>query len=178
MIILPEHKLVLITPPKTGSTSLHEFFRNGIFCIGPQGNQLWAANRDHPVYDKHIFCVPYHYREYDVFVVIRNPRDRLLSLYKHYYRWREMVTFGTFLKLQLDWFYDWGIQDYLKSVQMPQQFGYIKIEHINVELAHLGIPNANVPVLHKSNGPEVIDEIPQSWIEKEGISDEYSQSVQ
>lgn len=165
MIILPEYKLIIVTPPKCGSTSLHQYFcenkRSGILCI----------DRDH---DKHTCHVPFHYRMYDVVVVIRNPRDRFFSLFNHYNRWhKETLSYQQFYEqyTRFEPFYAWRIVDYLQNYDLVTS-NFIKIEEINNNLSLLLGHDVNIPKLHISDVTQPQDLIiPHTCMEFE---DEYS----
>lgn len=79
MIILPSLKTIIITPPKTGSTSLHK----GL-CAG--GEAIWVNG-----FAPHGRCVDHHVvgyaPGYKLLITVRHPLDRLVSLYLHQCRY-------------------------------------------------------------------------------------------
>lgn len=85
MILLPEQKKVIITPPHTGSGNLHLALCNerhgGRWVIGPcvlsQGND----------YDHHVSVVPNGCEDYTVALVVRHPLSRLIGLWQHGRGW-------------------------------------------------------------------------------------------
>lgn len=70
MLIVPEKKAILIFPPRTGSSTLH----NAILQACPTSFMLYRhAERD---------CIPPGYESYQVFGFVRHPLARMWSLYK------------------------------------------------------------------------------------------------
>lgn len=74
MIILPDRKLIIITPPKTASTSLHKGL-GAVGAIWVNGFALSGRCVDH-----HIVGYAVGYR---LFMTVRHPLDRLVSMYLH-----------------------------------------------------------------------------------------------
>lgn len=86
MILLEDKKAVIITPPHTGSGALHR-----LLCQKPDRYWVIAPSFDeHP--DHHGFTTNsykpqqswYLDDSYDVYVVHRNPLDRVAGLYNHW----------------------------------------------------------------------------------------------
>lgn len=80
MILLYEKETAIITLPKTGSTSLFETLcrrpYNGVFCIGPSGDEAGY-------YDHHSVILPQASFKWKVYVVVRHPLQRFVSLWGH-----------------------------------------------------------------------------------------------
>lgn len=79
MIICPEHDLVIITPPKTASTSLHAY-------AATLGGQTFYGLQPDGRFSKHALTVPDEAFGFStVALVIRNPWDRLVSLFHSFH---------------------------------------------------------------------------------------------
>lgn len=74
MIVSHQYKFVLITPPKTGSTSLHTFLSQQPFCERP-----WEPVPD----SQHSAEIPAGCEDYDIITCWRHPLDREVSLWGH-----------------------------------------------------------------------------------------------
>lgn len=88
MIWLKDKNIVLVTPPKTGSTALHEALcegGSGIYVMGP----CWGF------VEKHTWVLPLWAKGASVGVVVRNPWARLSSFYRHHFKY-EWPHFGSF----------------------------------------------------------------------------------
>ncbi len=157
MVILPDRHVVIITPPKCGSTSIHTYYqeRGGIWCIGPQG--------DKQEIDKHTVHVPFQFKDYRKYVVIRNPKDRFLSLYYHYCRWDLNVDYHRYVTAYemnlLQWFYQWTIADLVKP--LLSDYELIDIEDFE-EVFRVSIPKLHVA---QNKRPQDKLIVPDSWIE-------------
>jgi len=135
MIIFPDKKLVVVTPYKCGSTSLHSMLCNpdhgGIYCIGPQfGCEI----------DKHTFEIPYAAKDYYVCVVVRDPMTRVVSLWTQYCKLNGWKSF--------DWWVDnellhdprnRPISTLIDEAKLSEPWGYWKLEYIQGVLAENGI---------------------------------------
>lgn len=146
MIILPKYKLVIITPPKTGSIALHKALCNDKFGgVAAYGNSIATNNYDHHVSGA---C-----RGYKTLVSVRHPLDRLVSLWFHHVRdetfyGRASPAFWLFANFVgrrevLTNFYLYNISRY---VEYLGDYEVIRIEHINEDLKKYGIDDANVDV--------------------------------
>lgn len=156
MIILPEHRLNLVTPPKCGSTSLHEALcRNpelrGIFVLGPSGD----SGKFNRTICKHTIYAPMEYHNHDYVVVVRHPRDRFISLYYHYLRWHknDQISFEVYASrwranvFKGEWFYHFTIA--MLIAELHTNFRIVDIEDMPEFLAEQGI-NVKLPKLHTS----------------------------
>lgn len=84
MILFERQEIVLLTPPKTASKALmhllcHDPFE-GLACIGP------TPNPGH--YDHHTVILPTASQTWKTYYIVRNPIDRLVSLWGHFVRWQ------------------------------------------------------------------------------------------
>lgn len=76
MIILEKPKAVLLTPPRTGSTTLHEHLPHKKVVYGPPGPNTKYVNH-------HCTYIPPSFIGYEKYIVVRNPYARAISIYKH-----------------------------------------------------------------------------------------------
>lgn len=74
MIISHRWKFVYVAAPKTGSTALHAWLSQPAFC-----ETRWSP----AMRNQHDTAIPATCRGYHVFTVVRNPFDRLVSLWAH-----------------------------------------------------------------------------------------------
>jgi hypothetical protein len=78
MIILPRHQLIVVTPPRCGSTTLRELLCGPIFGGFPGGGPCepdWIT--------KHTQYPPAGCEDYGAILAIRSPVARALSMYRH-----------------------------------------------------------------------------------------------
>lgn len=179
MIVIPDRKAVIITPPKCGSTTAHEmFFPYGYRVDGPQFENFDDIG-------KHTTSLTYGTNKYKVFCLIRNPADRFRSLYNHYVREQAFVL----PELYVDWyqnfypFYSWTIK---KIVSKFSRVEWIRLEHIIDDTWHkLGLKvepirlNANKESLTYLDieCPDSFDDLP-SFTDDPYPNDEHHQSDQ
>lgn len=139
MIVLPNYKLVIITPPKTGSTTLHRVLCNDKFGgVAVYGSSVIANNYDHHVTGT---C-----DGYKVLVSVRHPLDRLVSLWFHYVRDESFYgraspafwLFANFVgrKEVLPNFYLFNISNYVKPLK---NYSVIRLEHLTEDLNKYGL---------------------------------------
>lgn len=78
MIVIKSKSLVVVTPPKCGSSSAHHAWTRrdvgGIWVVGPQMDDR---------IDKHTKSVPWDFEQYRRVCLIRNPFSRAKSLLNH-----------------------------------------------------------------------------------------------
>lgn len=74
MIVSHAFGFVLVTPPKTASTSLHRFLSQPPFCASP-----WTSEKS----DQHSADIPKGCADYLVITTWRHPLDREVSLWGH-----------------------------------------------------------------------------------------------
>ena len=133
MIIFREKKILFITPPKCGSTTLHEFFceeDNNIYVIGPQLDG---------VIDKHTCITPFFaQKDYQRYLIVRNPLTRVESIFNHLQCFNNMDK-NTFI-------------DEIKEDKIPfakpiskiyhadNYDNYIKLENMQSALKKLNLP--------------------------------------
>ena len=131
--------IVIYTPPKCGSSSLHSYYTGWIHVIGPQF--------DTGVIEKHTTHLPYEAKENaECWMIVRNPYDRASSLYRHWLRWcdehgsfefflRNTVHVGEYSFLSSSLY-----QFYMKTERPPVRI--IKLEAIEDEL-QIHLPHDN-----------------------------------
>lgn len=144
MILLYAKQTAIITLPKTGSTSLFETLckrpYNGIFCIGPSGD-------DPNYYDHHSVMLPQASFQWKVLVVVRNPLQRFVSLWGHLAK--EMVmnmqnppSIKEFVNIignnnHSFYFYQWNQTKILEKANY--QYDIIKTENMEEDLLEKNI---------------------------------------
>jgi hypothetical protein len=161
MIALEEQKIILMTPNKCASSTLHEVFChspwNGLYVIGPQGPWKSCGFNAINVIGKHTTELCWEHKEWKKYIVIRDPFDRFISLWKHYCKYHDVdVTLEQFVDLVVSWqgpeyykmwFYTWTIRDYLFNA--PENVITIKQEILQNELEKIGL-KTELPKLHSS----------------------------
>lgn len=123
MILQPERGLVVVTPPKTGSASLHKFL------AGLGGQVFYGPHPSGPGYSKHSPHIPDEALAFPrVCLTIRDPWDRLVSLFHHFNGWenhegRAGLSFADFASsvvnawpVVLPWFYSIRAVDYAANL--------------------------------------------------------------
>jgi hypothetical protein len=143
VIVLPEKKALIITPPKCGSTSIHQHFaKEGVFVIGPQG--------DDGDIDKHTNKIPFDFRDFKKYIIVRNPIDRFVSLWNHYCQWIKICPLWVYQEnlFSASWFYRWTLNHY----DVPGA-ECLRLENIDQELQSRGLTDRNLPVLNQANTP-------------------------
>jgi hypothetical protein len=86
MILLIDQRIVIVTPPKTASDTLHR-----VLCAPPWYG-VAVVGPHHGVIDKHYPHVPNEAFGFRVLLAVRHPLDRLVSLWHH--RCRLAAYFG------------------------------------------------------------------------------------
>src|SRR5262245_27866248 len=151
MIVLPRHRLVIVTPPKTASSSLHECLCTsafgGIFVLGPQGDGPGP-------YEHHTGWIPWNYTEYRIVIVVRNPYTRFLSLYDHACayaqpgeEWPGSIDHFAASLWESDshWFYRWSLSQFADGIHSGRDgqplaiSGWVKTEDLEHGLQSYGV---------------------------------------
>jgi len=87
MLVFPAKKIVLITPPRTGSMALAQMLtknNEAHIVLGPQ----LGLDPKHPDYiGAHTICIPHEYRRYKKVLAIRNPLERAISSWLYHCKW-------------------------------------------------------------------------------------------
>lgn len=146
MILLYDKETAIVTLPKTGSTSLFKTLCRqpyyGVFCIGPSGD-------DPNYYDHHSVLLPPAPFKWKVIVVVRNPLQRLISLWGHLAKERvAQILDVPSLEDYIDiistnshpfYFYQWNQTKILENV--TYEYTLVKTETLESQLLELGILN-------------------------------------
>jgi len=169
MIVLPRHGLVIVTPPKAASSSLHHCLCSpefgGIFVLGPQGDAPGP-------YEHHTGWVPWNYTEFRIVIVVRDPYTRFQSLYDHARTQPSDVWPGSLdgfaaslSSPSTHWFYRWSLSEFADDIRSGRDSeplaitGWIKTEFLEEGLRLHGV-EVTVPRLHVSQ-----------FSDREGLSD-------
>lgn len=140
MIVCQRQKLIVITPPKTGSTSLHnELCRSAPDCL-----PVYTLDPEGSV-SKHGVVVPVEFATvgYRVAVVVRDPLDRLVSQYTHWSNWQTSQGLAApslldFLTSPPDSFvFGWNLTRTLAGVRYDTVW---RLETLNKHLDAEGLP--------------------------------------
>jgi len=145
MILLYDKKIAIITPPKTGSTTLLMSLclppYNGIFCIGPSGGGDY--------YDQHSIILPPAPFLWRKIAIVRHPLQRFVSLWGHLAReqivnFEKVINIEEFVniisnKLHPFYFYQSNQNDILGDIE----YEYVHTENLTEELIDLDILSEN-----------------------------------
>ncbi len=157
MIVWAEKKLVIITPPKCGSSSLHS-----LLCHRLGAAYVMGPSLDGTV-EKHTCVVPWQARSegYTVLCLVRNPLTRALSLFDHAHRWEPQFAetfFCDFVRHTLmsgRWLFASPITAWLAHSNTSID-GVVKLESIQSWLRSIGIEH-EMPKQNSSDvGPRTI----------------------
>lgn len=183
MIILPSHKLCIITPPHTASRHLHKALCNpaigGLYTLGP--------NPDN-VIDHHFTQICSEYHDYKRVLVVRNPFGRATGLYRHYLWACEHMPetvkalgiawdqFANYLAIdhfnKLDWLYRYTITRLINNTYYDH---IIKYENLSSELNMLLGLEVEIPPKYEDSPVEYEeyykDQQIRSWIFTWGYPD-------
>ena len=161
MIVLPRHGLVIVTPPKTASSSLHRCLctpeYGGIFVLGPQGDAPGP-------YEHHTGWIPWNYTEFRIVIVVRSPYTRFWSLYDHARAYSQpghawpgsLDDFAAALSaMHTHWFYRWSLSHFADDIRSGRDgrplpiTGWVKTEWLEEGLRAHGV-EASVPRINVS----------------------------
>jgi hypothetical protein len=152
MILLIDHRTVILTPPKTASDTLHR-----VFCSGPPWNGLAVVGPHHGVVDKHYPHVPNEAFGFRVLLTVRNPFDRLVSLWHHRcrlasYDGQGSPSFEEFAKSVVArqagcWLWETTISELIGEQRID---GLLRCESLADDLATAGLAVALLPRWNES----------------------------
>lgn len=144
MIWIPERNIVLITPGRCGSTTMHrhlcEQHRHGVYVVGPEAF-------DPELVGKHTPHVPSCLSDCRAFVLVRNPYTRAKSLYNWHVRWCEANEREA--ESPEEWF-DGPMQETAfcdpvsTVVDMSKLDGYWQIENIDDCMRQFNLPAVEI----------------------------------
>lgn len=166
MIVFVEQRIVLYTPPKCASTSLWEYF-------GKRGDALLIAGPDRlGNVDQHYSHPMCGYEGFQQLVVIRNPLDRLCSLFRFKLMHHTEETFDGYIERLANGetvcpFYSDNQDTYLKAVT---ETGVIRYEHLMDDLRKFGL-------LGEEEGLPKLNVSPSSWPTPEDISKDHMEKL-
>ena len=108
MIVDEQRRVCIITPPKCGTTSLHDALcPPAIRCDGPQFDGIIS---------KHTHILPIYIKDsiqhWRILFLARNPFSRLLSLYGHWIQYWEGGQSGT-------------LQQFVETIVIPQHSAFL-----------------------------------------------------
>lgn len=176
MIVLTEQRVVIVTPPKTGSSSFHFAFGGFPGAWHVQGPM---DKNDPESIELHTWIVPRAFRKkYKLAILVRNPYTRANSLYAHNEKYSELdftIPYDAYMKDlgdQLEWFY-WPLHRYLNNAQQVNEMALhdspvIRLESVREDLAKLGVilqdfPNINIIGGAKTEMAEHLKPHVQRW---------------
>lgn len=176
MIVLPKHKLCIVTPPHTASRHLHDALCNdkigGIRVVG-----LNPGN----IIDHHFTRSCSEYSDYKRYLVVRNPFDRATGLFRHY-QWACAAMPETIKVHGLSWYDfacslavdDFGRLDWLfrytitRLIQDTHYDGIIHFECLENRIRELLGKDISLPSRYEDSPKEYLsyyeDEQIVSWI--------------
>lgn len=190
MILIHDMFIAVMTPPKCASNTIHAVLR----AMPWNGETFSGPNSSGPeTMDKHMNFWPHESLRYKKVVSIRNPYNRMVSLYLHYCsrksgrglpspsfkEYSEWVSTGS--PVVENW-YSWNLSRWLEEVDFEH---VIRTEFIQEDLKTLGISVASIPLLNRNYRaqryidfftPEIM-EIVHPWCEPDCIQFNYPQEV-
>jgi hypothetical protein len=154
VIDLPDRRIAIMTPPKCATHSLH-----AVFCAPPWcGRTIVGPTVSDPSkLDRHVRQWPNELAGYRKLVVVRNPLDRLVSLFLHFVRFeaaegRGTPCFADFCRWVVgpdrpaafapQVIYQWNLSRWLKGVEWD---GVLKVESLAHDLQREGLALASLP---------------------------------
>jgi hypothetical protein len=158
MIVLEDRELVIITPPHTGSRHLHKTLCSpawgGIYVVGPAPDGI--------SFDQHVARVPEEWWTFRKALVVRNPRTRLMGLFRHHNWWikqqrRDEMQWSVFVRSvarddwhSLSWLYRFTISRLVRDL-VPDEI--IRFEALDADVSRLlGTPVDVVPAYTYDDG--------------------------
>lgn len=147
MIVLKKSRLIIATPPKCGSTSLHAQFceqQDNVFVIGPQ----FGTDE----INKHTMSIPFEYRKYRRAMTVRNPFTRAISLWSYHCGWNGEQSFENYLEWSVSTaevygFYRYRLFEFADEWE-GDQFDYLKLEHLDEGLRSYDLDFDILPMLN------------------------------
>jgi len=154
MLLNEKKQVVIITPMKVGSTTIHNMFQDKpgwIFAMGPHP---WRMEK----IDKHTHCFPYwvniNRHKMNVLLLIRNPIDRVASFYHHW------LMYENHSETISDWMKEQFIPCFNRKKKLhyfsdcttlyPDHNHVIRIEKLKSDLLKHGIEwEGNVPMANR-----------------------------
>jgi len=144
MILFPQRKLLILTPPKTASETLHQ-----ALCREPWGGYHAVGIDQHSAtgYSHHVCLLPDQALTWRIIGTVRHPLDRLVSLFHHHARGETFLgraawAFWFFARMACDpnepalpaW-YKRSVSDWYQGLKLD---GVLRVEHLQDDLANEG----------------------------------------
>jgi hypothetical protein len=159
MILLPDKRTLIITPPKTASRSLGR----ALCGRGPYEGQLVIGPSMDGRVDHHTAVIPAGKDGYRILASVRHPLDRLVSLWCHLVdedkrHGRATMAFYVFAAhigrrdlgtIAGDPFFGWNLCDHLKGLA---ELRLVKYEQLEGDLAAAELPIPPLPWLGRTSG--------------------------
>lgn len=149
MLINERQRIVIYTPFKVGSQSLHKYFDNR--------ESWWRVIGKHPlspIYGPHTADLATRWEEYEILLPLRDPFSRVVSMWKYYRQTGGDLLFPAWLDERLT-------SPELGPVAGQYRFtGVLHLETMGAELKARGLDYGEFPHLHKGteNHTLTIDE--------------------
>lgn len=130
MIVFEKKQIVIVTPPHTGSGSLHRV------CHAMGAHWVIGPTPDGAGFDHHCAIVGNAWKDYKIALVVRDPVERLVGLYYHYQWWclsrgEEPLTLDDYVlhlddvdDLYLSWFYRYTIARLMSTSRFEEVLRY------------------------------------------------------
>lgn len=152
MIVLPLHRIVIMTPPKCATNTLHTALCNerwrGQSCIGP--SPIMEGS-----FDRHVNRWPNETLRYRKLVVVRHPLERLVSMFLHHTSRRSgrgLVSPGFREYVEwvvneptLDPLYKWNLSQWFEGVEFDN------VLHVETLIEDLASEDIAIERLHVEN---------------------------
>lgn len=105
MLINHKSKQIILLPFKCWTTSTVEYFIKSEWRLLKSLHPYISGdsrnfNEEYSIVDKHGNVVPHIYMKYDKILLIRNPYERIISMWKWLYNLKEEITFEKFFNSQ------------------------------------------------------------------------------
>jgi hypothetical protein len=160
MILLHDQKIAIMTPPKCATNTLHAALRrkrwNGETFVG-------HSTLGGHTFDRHVNIWPHEVRRYKKVVAVRNPYNRLVSLYLHLAtreagHGNKSPNFKTFAEQvvadspELQGWFKWNLTKWLKGADDKEIEidDVIHVENLKDDLARIKLPVVSLPFLNKN----------------------------
>lgn len=164
MIILPSHKLCIITPPHTASRHLHLALCKpeigGLYTVGPNPDGIL---------DHHVVKPCSEYYHFHRVLIVRNPISRAAGLYRHYVwacvnmpntikcsglHWQEFAEcLATDNYNKLDWLYRYTITRLINNISYDF---VIKYEELSSQIDGLLGYHVDIPGRYNDSPEEYL----------------------
>jgi hypothetical protein len=152
MILLFQSQIAIMTPPKCATNTLH-----AALCQPPHHGAALIGPAEPSTNSRHCRVWPAEADPCRKYVVVRNPADRLVSLYLHYARQqsglgRAVECFAEFAARvgsgnEPAPLYGWNLSTWLEGVPFD---GVLRVESLLSDLQATGLAVDRLPLLNRS----------------------------